>query len=317
MTAGVFLKGACAAVIFLGAAAAGAAAGTEPSAGPGGFWEQDVWRDPGRPFLFYGADDDSQRRDERSGRPTAARTADRPLQTIETLEGLQAEVKARLSRAVMEPSAQNMASYLEANAFLMAKAGAFADGWRTTLLQNPAYDWTAQHPTVNFASTALSRQQERRVSERLAQLSDDWGFIFFGDDSELTRLMLPLVEDFGERYGFEVVEISTVDDNPLMPGARRDRGQAAAIAGGLAYFPALVLVHRGDRALSDARLAATGVVDIAEIGRRVVRLAEEHQSGAGALPASVPALGADGGFAGFAPFPGAASASAAGGRERR
>ena len=39
-------------------------------------------------------------------------------------------------------------------------------------------------------------------------------------------------------------------------------------------FPALVLVHRNDRKLENARLAATGVVDIAELGRRLVRLAE-------------------------------------------
>ena len=59
-----------------------------------------------------------------------------------------------------------------------------------------------------------------------------------------------------------------------MPEARLDRGQASRIAGGLKLFPALVLVHRNDRKLENARLAATGVVDIAELGRRLVRLAE-------------------------------------------
>lgn len=249
------------------------------------FWTHDVWRDPERPFLFYGNGRDEEEKakekakekpQEKSQVSEKEKKAQPPqsLETLTTLEALQAEVKARLSRAVMNPTEEHMRSYLEANAFLFEKAGVFAESWRATLLQNPAYDWTAQHPTVNFASTELSRLAARRVTEAVSTMSSDWGLIFFGDDSELTRLMLPLVEDFSDRHGFETLYVSMVPANPLMPQARLDRGQASRIAGGLKLFPALVLVHRNDRKLENARLAATGVVDIAELGRRLVRLAE-------------------------------------------
>lgn len=245
------------------------------------FWTHDVWRDPERPFLFYGngRDEEEKAKERTKEKPEVSekeKKAQLPqsLETLTTLEALQAEVKARLSRAVMNPTEENMRSYLEANAFLIEKAGVFAESWRATLLQNPAYDWTAQHPTVNFASTELSRLAARRVTEAVSTMASDWGLIFFGDDSELTRLMLPLVEDFSDRHGFETLYVSMVPANPLMPEARLDRGQASRIAGGLKLFPALVLVHRNDRKLENARLAATGVVDIAELGRRLVRLAE-------------------------------------------
>lgn len=245
------------------------------------FWTHDVWRDPERPFLFYGNGRDEEEKSkeklwEKSQVSEKEKKAKPPqsLETFTTLEALQAEVKARLSRAVMNPTEEHMRSYLEANAFLIEKAGVFAESWRATLLQNPAYDWTAQHPTVNFASTELSRLAARRVTEAVSTMASDWGLIFFGDDSELTRLMLPLVEDFSDRHGFETLYVSMVPANPLMPEARLDRGQASRIAGGLKLFPALVLVHRNDRKLENARLAATGVVDIAELGRRLVRLAE-------------------------------------------
>lgn len=245
------------------------------------FWTHDVWRDPERPFLFYGNGRDEEEKAKEKPREKSqvsekAKKAQPPqsLETLTTLEALQAEVKARLSRAVMNPTEENMRSYLEANAFLIEKAGVFAESWRATLLQNPAYDWTAQHPTVNFASTELSRLAARRVTEAVSTMASDWGLIFFGDDSELTRLMLPLVEDFSDRHGFETLYVSMVPANPLMPEARLDRGQASRIAGGLKLFPALVLVHRNDRKLENARLAATGVVDIAELGRRLVRLAQ-------------------------------------------
>lgn len=245
------------------------------------FWTHDVWRDPERPFLFYGNGRDEEekakeRTKEKSQVSEKEKKAQPPqsLETLTTLEALQAEVKARLSRAVMNPTEEHMRAYLEANAFLIEKAGVFAESWRATLLQNPAYDWTAQHPTVNFASTELSRLAARRVTEAVSTMASDWGLIFFGDDSELTRLMLPLVEDFSDRHGFETLYVSMVSANPLMPEARLDRGQASRIAGGLKLFPALVLVHRNDRKLENARLAATGVVDIAELGRRLVRLAQ-------------------------------------------
>lgn len=245
------------------------------------FWTHDVWRDPERPFLFYGDGKDEEEKAKEKPREKSQvsekeKKAQPPqsLETLTTLEALQAELKARLSRAVMNPTEENMRSYLEANAFLIEKAGVFAESWRATLLQNPAYDWTAQHPTVNFASTELSRLAARRVTEAVSTMASDWGLIFFGDDSELTRLMLPLVEDFSDRHGFETLYVSMVPANPLMPEARLDRGQASRIAGGLKLFPALVLVHRNDRKLENARLAATGVVDIAELGRRLVRLAE-------------------------------------------
>ena len=195
------------------------------------------------------------------------------LEELETLEALQAEVKKRLDRAVMQPTAQNMTAYLEANAFLIEKAGRFAESWRSALLQAPHFDWTAQHPTVNFASTELSRLAARKIEETARGLKDDWGFIFFGDDSDLTRMMLPLVESFSERNGFNTVYVSMIDKNPLMPEARRDRGQASVMAGGIRLFPALVAVRRGDKDPRQARLLATGVVDLAELSRRLVRLA--------------------------------------------
>lgn len=245
------------------------------------FWTHDVWRDPERPFLFYGngRDEEEKAKERTKEKPEVSekeKKAQLPqsLETLTTLEALQVEVKARLSRAVMNPTEEHMRAYLEANAFLIEKAGVFAESWRATLLQNPAYDWTAQHPTVNFASTELSRLAARRVTEAVSTMASDWGLIFFGDDSELTRLMLPLVEDFSDRHGFETLYVSMVPANSLMPEARLDRGQASRIAGGLKLFPALVLVHRNDRKLENARLAATGVVDIAELGRRLVRLAE-------------------------------------------
>lgn len=65
-----------------------------------------------------------------------------------------------------------------------------------------------------------------------------------------------------------------------------DAGLHRVAAGGLTVFPALVLVNRADPDLTKARLMATGVVDVAELTRRLVRLTgSDHPAVPRALPA--------------------------------
>ncbi len=221
------------------AAALAAAAASLPAQT---FWERDVWREPERPFLFYGESAEK----ERKALPA------RPLEAITSLAELKAERERRLERAVMDPSRENVLAYLEANAFVQHKAAAFSDAWRDTLLQNPRFDWTALHPTVNLASTTLSREREQ-------------------------ELMAPIARRFAAGYGFELVTLSVSGDLPLMPGAAAAAGLEKKTAGGLTHFPALVLVKREKAMLENARIIATGVVDSTEIGRRLMRLTENHQ----------------------------------------
>ena len=237
------------------------------------FWSNDVWRDPERPFLFYG--ESATKRGASKVPP-----ADRPLSDLTTIDAMQAERKRRLSRAVMHPTPENMASYLEINRFVTDKAGAFAVAWRDTLQARPEYDWTVEHPVVNSASTRLAADREQAAIDRVARLDPNtWGLVFFAGADKLTPLMRPLVERFAGLYGLELVTVA-VDATPdSVPDAVPDRGLSQRIAGrGLTRLPALVLVHRNDRGPKDARLVASGVVDVMELTRRMARLVENGVS---------------------------------------
>ncbi len=231
------------------------------------FFEGDVWTEPERPFLFYGIEKDKSLTQKKEAKPEEPRYL--------TLEDLKKEVKVTLERAVMDPSEANISAYLEMNALLFEKAGRFAESWRDTLLKYPQYDWTATHPVVNFASTQLSRERNRAINATLRTLKENWGLIYFADDGRLSSLMTPLVNRFARATGLELVTVAT---NPealkSLPEAKIDKGEAAiATPNGLSLFPALVALHRGDKSWRDARLLATGVVDITELGRRLERIA--------------------------------------------
>lgn len=237
------------------------------------FFDEDIWHRDDRPFLFYGNGEEDE-----SSTLERKPSADQKLESIEDITDLKEEVSRRLNRAVMNPTRKNMASYLEANAFLTEKAGQFAQGWRRTLLDYPEYDWTTTHPAVNAVSTLLSRERDEAVQTRVNAMKKDWALIFFGDGSRLTSLMAPIVKTFAQRTGMEVAAVS-VDGKPI-PGfesARRDAGFAARVGfRGVSRFPATVLMHREDQGLEMGRIVATGVIDQTELGRRLALLASER-----------------------------------------
>lgn len=231
------------------------------------YFEADVWTDPARPFLFYGQ----------------GKVSDTPLEKKEatrkpsSIADLKSEVQARLEAAVMDPTDENIAAYLKMNALLFEKAGRFAERWRDVLIRYPEYDWTAGHPVVNSASTTLLRERDKARSAKLATLSETWGLVFFGDAGRLTGLMRPLVDRFAGITGMELIQVAVDGPSPYLSRAYPDNGMSHRACGGIKKLPALVLMHKDDSDIVHARLVATGVVDIAELGRRVVRLVEAHE----------------------------------------
>lgn len=231
------------------------------------YFEADVWADPARPFLFYGQGKVSE---------TPLKKKEAPRKPL-SIADLKSEVQARLEAAVMDPTDENIAAYLKMNALLFEKAGRFAERWRDVLIRYPEYDWTTGHPVVNSASTTLSRERDKARSAKLATLSETWGLVFFGDAGRLTGLMRPLVDRFAGITGMELIQVAVGGPSPYLSRAYPDTGMSRRACGGIKKLPALVLMHKDDSDIAHARLVATGVVDIAELGRRVVRLVEAHE----------------------------------------
>lgn len=284
-----------------------------------GFWAQDVWADPARPFLFYGQDRpqderviEAKKEEKQAKKRTEEVDADEALaifpadgldraaegellsremeskglatlKSLRTVKELREEVDRRLDAAVMQPTPAAIGLYLQANAFLMQKAGVFAESWRRALVDNPQFDWTAVRPAVNVVSAGMSREREGKLLREVRVLAKDHGFIFFGDESLKTRHMLEQVRAFKDEYGFDAAFVSvTGADNPLMPEAREDKGLSAFVAQGIRQFPALVLVSRHQKDLTKAKLVATGAADAMTLVRNThaaaIEMADDRAS---------------------------------------
>ena len=87
------------------------------------FWTEDVWVSPDRGFLFY---------------QEKAKANPEEVPEFASVEELRAEAQRRLNVAVMEPTDENIKSYLAINTVMLEKSMRFAERLKETLWANPA-----------------------------------------------------------------------------------------------------------------------------------------------------------------------------------
>ena len=267
---------------------------------PASWWDEDVWADPDRPFLYYG---DAQAPDVRPGsseKPAdAPKAASKPVDpedfsAFKTVDELKAERTRRLNAAVMTPTPANMQAYQAINAHMLALSARFSQAWQYARMQNPGYDFTTSHPSANFATVELSGIKRQRADQLITSLKGDAGLLFIGRRGDpLTAVAAGPVRAFANTWGLELLAIADGIDEPArgdtVPSfegfdvVQPNAGRARSL--GIATLPAVVLVPnpeamtRPDFALMksglagrDGMLIAAGAVSGEELSRRLVFL---------------------------------------------
>ena len=237
---------------------------------PTSWWDEDVWADPDRPFLYYG---DPHVPDLRPGAPKtpaetpkaedpakeakeAKETKDKPFDpedfsAFKTVEALKAERERRLNAAVMTPTPANMQSYQAINAHMLALSARFAQAWQYGRMMNPGYDFTTTSPSANFATVELAGVNRQRADALVTSLQGDAGLLFIGRRGDpLTAVAAGPVRAFANTWGLELLavadgidEAARGDEVPSFEGFERvqpDAGRAKSL--GISTLPAVVLV---------------------------------------------------------------------------
>ena len=271
------------------------------------WWSADVWVDPDRPFLYYGEDEGpdirpgSIEREERSAQTSEPREAEepaaqipalpqnepKPLESLQTMAEVRAEMDARLDRAVMNPTEANIASYLEANAFVLGKAHVFSDRFQRVRIAKPEFDWTATHPVANHATAELGTTAAADADQFLTQMASEAGLLFIAKgESTLDDLASGPVAALARRYGFEALAV-TPSGTPLA-GFPTTKPENAWVKGlGLTRRPAVLLVVKPEAkhpallplaATGTPLLFGTGPLAVAELKKRLMLLLSPEMS---------------------------------------
>ena len=224
------------------------------------FWTEDVWVSPDRGFLFY---------------QEKVKTNPEEVPEFATVEELRAEAQRRLNAAVMEPSDENIKSYLAINTVMLEKSMRFAERWKETLWANPAYDHTTLHPNANFAQVALKDEAKQNKEISLKNLSTQAGLVVLVQAGcSFCSMMAPVMERLTQETGLSILPISIKGDvSAEWPTARPDNGivkRLVTLSGSVPTItPAIFLVEKSGKT---AHLIASGALSLEDLKERLTQV---------------------------------------------
>lgn len=172
---------------------------------------------------------------------------DNPLSSSKTpTEKIEAQRKAlekKLHAAILEPTQNNIISYLLAQKAIMDQSERFAESWKKVVMTTPSLDETLVYPVDQNARHVYYDEQKKALSKRIKGLAQEYGlFFFFRENCPYCHNFAPIVKRFAQKYGWSVLAVSLDGGTlPEFPGAKQDNGIAKRL--GIVHVPALMALH--------------------------------------------------------------------------
>lgn len=217
-------------------------------AGPAAAVGDGLIEDPSRPDAFYCGErklgswfycskPKPKPKAEVAPPPPPAKTA------AERLDAVTTELRELKARAILEPTTENVQSYIRYQREQLDRSSMFADVWQRAVWQDPDLDYTLQRPvsTLGKRQWLDDRKADREVA--LTRLGERYGlFYFFAQGCPPCGIMSPILKSVADSHRIPVMAVST-DGGPSETFARYsvDSGQRARMGIDSKVTPAIVL----------------------------------------------------------------------------
>ena len=189
----------------------------------------------------------------------------------ERIEAMRKALEEARAEAILDPTREKVAAYLELQRAALQRAAVFSDAFRRTVWATPELDYTLRRPVGALAKQVWSDQRRQDRDAALARLGERYGLIYLGHAGCAgCRVFGPLLRAFASRHGLDVLAVSlTGEALEGWPEAVADQGRAARLGLGNAPVPALVLF---DTALRRVIPVGFGVMAEDEMAERIFAL---------------------------------------------
>ncbi|MBP6952034.1 MAG: type-F conjugative transfer system pilin assembly protein TraF [Alphaproteobacteria bacterium] len=184
----------------------------------------------------------------------------------EKIEAQRKELETKLHTAILEPSRENIITYILVQKALMDQSQRFSESWQRVVMTTPALDETLEHPVDQNARHVYYGEKNKELTSRIKALAQDYGlFFFFRKNCPYCHHFAPVVKHFAEKHSWSVLAIS-LDGGvlPEFPHARRNNGIAERLR--VSHVPALIALHPQSGQMIPL---AYGLVSESEIEERV------------------------------------------------
>lgn len=138
------------------------------------------------------------------------------------------KLKKALDNAIMDPTPQNVQTYIALQNQMSERANLFANTWQKVIHDNPELNYSIEHPTSNVGLQVFHQAESQKKLELIKQFSERAGlFFFYKSTCPYCQRFAPILKHFSDTYHIVVVPI-TMDGIPLpeFPNSRQDSGQA-------------------------------------------------------------------------------------------
>lgn len=196
-----------------------------------------------------------------------------PTDAVSRVNALQRELEESRAVAVLDPTPENVAAYLDLQQQALSRAAAFSDAFRRVVWITPELDYTLTRPVGALAKQLWSDARREERDAALAALSERYGLIYIGHRACMgCQIFGPLLRAFSQRHGFDVLAVS-LDGGPLegWPEAVPDNGRAARMGFDGVSLPAVALF---DAATGAAVPVGFGVLAEDQLAERIFVLTQ-------------------------------------------
>lgn len=134
-----------------------------------------------------------------------------PLNPEEHIAKFRAKMDRLKAKAIIEPSIENVASYIKIQKKALDMASKFGRSWKLALLEYPELT-DLSNPVNNEAINIAYKDKKKIDSEKIKLFAEEFGLIFFfSPDCSYCHAFVPVLKKFQEMYDFSVMAVTQSD----------------------------------------------------------------------------------------------------------
>lgn len=189
----------------------------------------------------------------------------------EKLKEIQEELQRRKVKAVMNPTEENVASYIKYQNEQTKRSAIFSRVWRRVQWKNPELDYKVRHPSTTEGLSVEKEENQKKMKQAMLELGKRYGIFYFyrGEDAyskKFSRIIRMFVKN--NQLEMRAVSLDGVIDKEFKNNVT-DKGQIEKLGVRDIKVPAVMLF---DVKTSQLIPVSTGMVGINELEERIYLL---------------------------------------------
>jgi len=132
-----------------------------------------------------------------------------PQSATDKIKQIRALLEEKLAVAILNPTPKNILAFQKFQKFWVNRSEVFSKQWILSLLKNPDIDETIRNPVSSAGIMAARAEDLTNKEELLKENAKKYTvFVFYKENSEVSKVFLESVKNFEERYGWNILYVS-------------------------------------------------------------------------------------------------------------